>query len=183
MSDDEERPETPSLERRVTRAGRHVGDRYVRIVRPIGSGLRGHGGRYVATEQTMASTGRVGVDGTFAMYQSPLDSSTATRSVKVPPVSIPTRMPTGRRSSFSTNALLPDRARRRDAISPPPRWASEEVQNSSPHVVGLDKWPWPVHVAGPGRRPLRRSAPVCASRLWPPLGPIPAACRRRGVRA
>ena len=35
----------PSLERRVTRAGRHVGDRYVRIVRPIGSGLRGHGAR------------------------------------------------------------------------------------------------------------------------------------------
>ena len=50
----------PSLERRVTRAGRHVGDRYVRIVRPIGSGLRGHGGRYVATEQTMAATGTVG---------------------------------------------------------------------------------------------------------------------------
>ena len=60
MSDEEERPETPSLERRVTRAGRHVGDRYVRIVRPIGSGLRGHGGRYVATEQTMTSAGRVG---------------------------------------------------------------------------------------------------------------------------
>jgi amino acid transporter len=60
LSDEEEPPETPSLERRVTRAGRHVGDRYVRIVRPIGSGLRGHGGRYVATEQTMASAGRVG---------------------------------------------------------------------------------------------------------------------------
>ncbi|TMC78795.1 MAG: amino acid permease, partial [Chloroflexi bacterium] len=60
MSGEEERPESPSLERRVTQAGRHVGDRYVRIVRPIGSGLRGHGGRYVATEQTMASTGRVG---------------------------------------------------------------------------------------------------------------------------
>jgi amino acid transporter len=60
LSDEEERPETPSLERRVTQAGRHVGDRYVRIVRPIGSGLRGHGGRYVATEQTMAAAGRVG---------------------------------------------------------------------------------------------------------------------------
>jgi len=60
LSDEEERPEAPSLERRVTQAGRHVGDRYVRIVRPIGSGLRGHGGRYVATEQTMAPTGRVG---------------------------------------------------------------------------------------------------------------------------
>jgi amino acid transporter len=58
--DEQERPETPSLERRVTQAGRHVGDRYVRIVRPIGSGLRGHGGRYVATEQTMERTGRVG---------------------------------------------------------------------------------------------------------------------------
>jgi len=52
--------DTPSLERRVTRAGRHVGDRYVRIVRPIGSGLRGHGGHYVATEQTMAASGRLG---------------------------------------------------------------------------------------------------------------------------
>lgn len=56
----EERPETPSLERRVTQAGRHVGDRYVRIVRPTGSGLRGHGGRWVATEETMERTGRVG---------------------------------------------------------------------------------------------------------------------------
>jgi amino acid transporter len=55
-----ERPETPSLERRVTQPGRHVGDKYVRIVRPIGSGLRGHGGRYVATEQTMERTGRIG---------------------------------------------------------------------------------------------------------------------------
>jgi amino acid transporter len=50
--------ETPSLERRVTQPGRHVGDRYVRIVRPIGTGLRGHGGRYVATEQMMAPSGR-----------------------------------------------------------------------------------------------------------------------------
>jgi amino acid transporter len=60
MSGEEERPDAPSLERRVTQAGRHVGDRYVRIVRPIGSGLRGHSGRYVATEQTMAPTGRFG---------------------------------------------------------------------------------------------------------------------------
>jgi amino acid transporter len=44
----------------VTQPGRHVGDRYVRIMRPTGSGLRGHGGRYVATEQTMARTGRIG---------------------------------------------------------------------------------------------------------------------------
>jgi amino acid transporter len=57
---EEERPETPSLERRVTQPGRHVGDRYVRIVRPIGSGLRGHGGRYVATEQTMERSGPIG---------------------------------------------------------------------------------------------------------------------------
>ena len=61
MSDQEqERPETPSLEKRVTQPGRHVGDRYVRIMRPTGSGIRGHGGRYVATEQTMERSGRVG---------------------------------------------------------------------------------------------------------------------------
>jgi len=56
---DEEKPETPSLEKRVTSHGRHVGDRYVRIVRPVGSGLRGHGGRYLATEETMAARGPV----------------------------------------------------------------------------------------------------------------------------
>jgi amino acid transporter len=59
-ANEKDRPETPSLEKRVTQPGRHVGDRYVRIVRPTGSGLRGHGGRYVATEETMARTGRVG---------------------------------------------------------------------------------------------------------------------------
>jgi amino acid transporter len=53
-------PESPSLEKRVTQPGRHVGDRYVRIVRPTGSGLRGHGGNWVATEETMERTGRVG---------------------------------------------------------------------------------------------------------------------------
>src|SRR2546422_10754276 len=60
MSEEDQPPETPSLERRVTRPGRHVGDRYVRIVRPTGSGLRGHGGRYVATEESMAPTGFIG---------------------------------------------------------------------------------------------------------------------------
>jgi amino acid transporter len=55
-----DRAEMPSLEKRVTQPGRHVGDRYVRIVRPTGSGLRGHGGRWVATEETMDRTGRVG---------------------------------------------------------------------------------------------------------------------------
>ena len=61
MSDeDPQRPDTPSLERRVKQPGRHVGDQYVRIMRPTGSGIRGHGGRYVATEQTMDRTGRVG---------------------------------------------------------------------------------------------------------------------------
>ncbi|TMC72232.1 MAG: APC family permease [Chloroflexi bacterium] len=55
-----DRPETPSLEKRVTQPGRHVGDRYVRIVRPTGSGLRGHGGRWVATEETMERAGRIG---------------------------------------------------------------------------------------------------------------------------
>src|SRR5438034_2193818 len=52
--------QSPSLDKRVTRPGRHVGDRYVRIVRPTGSGLRGHGGRYVATEEAMAHTGLFG---------------------------------------------------------------------------------------------------------------------------
>ena len=51
--------QSPSLEKRVTQPGRRVGDRYVRIVRPTGSGLRGHGGRWVATEQTMETTGRI----------------------------------------------------------------------------------------------------------------------------
>ena len=62
MSEEDQKPPTdaPSLDRRVTRPGRHVGDRYVRIVRPTGSGLRGHGGHYVATEQSMAATGPVG---------------------------------------------------------------------------------------------------------------------------
>ena len=53
-------PEMPSLEKRVKTAGRRVGDRYVRIVRPVGTGIRGHGGSYVATEETMESTGRHG---------------------------------------------------------------------------------------------------------------------------
>ncbi len=52
--------QSPSLEKRVTQPGRHVGDRYVKVVRPTGSGLRGHGGRWVATEETMERTGRVG---------------------------------------------------------------------------------------------------------------------------
>jgi amino acid transporter len=51
--------QSPSLEKRVTQPGRRVGDRYVRIVRPTGSGLRGHGGRWVATEETMETTGRI----------------------------------------------------------------------------------------------------------------------------
>jgi amino acid transporter len=72
VTDDEEKDDTadsgkkkeddqsPSLDKRVTQPGRHVGDRYVRIVRPTGSGLRGHGGRWVATEETMDRTGRIG---------------------------------------------------------------------------------------------------------------------------
>jgi amino acid transporter len=72
VTDDEEKDDTadsgkkkeedqsPSLEKRVTQPGRHVGDRYVRIVRPTGSGLRGHSGRWVATEETMERTGRMG---------------------------------------------------------------------------------------------------------------------------
>src|SRR5438876_3550108 len=59
-TEDPDKPDTPSLERRVKQAGRHVGDQYVRIMRPTGSGIRGHGGRYVATEQTMERTGRIG---------------------------------------------------------------------------------------------------------------------------
>ena len=55
-----DRPAAPSLEKRVTQTGRRIGDRRVRIVRPTGSGLRGHGGRWVATEETMERTGRVG---------------------------------------------------------------------------------------------------------------------------
>ena len=52
--------QSPSLDKRVTQPGRRVGDRYVRIVRPTGSGLRGHSGRWVATEETMERTGRIG---------------------------------------------------------------------------------------------------------------------------
>jgi hypothetical protein len=57
---EKETDQSPSLEKRVTQPGRHVGDRYVRIVRPTGSGLRGHSGRWVATEETMDRTGRIG---------------------------------------------------------------------------------------------------------------------------
>jgi amino acid transporter len=57
---EKETDQSPSLEKRVTQPGRHVGDRYVRIVRPTGSGLRGHSGRWVATEETMERTGRIG---------------------------------------------------------------------------------------------------------------------------
>src|SRR3989442_11548979 len=52
----EEGPDVPSLERRENPPGRHVGDRYVRIVRPTRSGVRGHRGRYGATEGSMAHT-------------------------------------------------------------------------------------------------------------------------------
>ncbi len=41
----------------------------------------------------IAATGLPGFDGTFATYQRPVASSTATRSVNVPPVSIPTLTP------------------------------------------------------------------------------------------
>ncbi len=58
--DEKENDQSPSLEKRVTQPGRRVGDRYVRIVRPTGSGLRGHGGRWVATEETMERSGRIG---------------------------------------------------------------------------------------------------------------------------
>ncbi|HKC92029.1 MAG TPA: APC family permease [Candidatus Limnocylindria bacterium] len=57
---EKENDQSPSLEKRVTQPGRRVGDRYVRIVRPTGSGLRGHGGEWVATEEAMESTGRIG---------------------------------------------------------------------------------------------------------------------------
>ena len=36
--DEKENDQSPSLEKRVTQPGRRVGDRYVRIVRPTGSG-------------------------------------------------------------------------------------------------------------------------------------------------
>src|SRR5438045_5521780 len=58
--DEKENDQSPSLEKRVTQPGRRVGDRYVRIVRPTGSGLRGHGGRWVATEESMERSGRIG---------------------------------------------------------------------------------------------------------------------------
>ena len=60
MSEEEPSQEAPSLERRVTTPGRHVGDRYVRIVRPARSGFRGQRGRYVATEETMEARGPLG---------------------------------------------------------------------------------------------------------------------------
>ncbi len=60
-----------------------------------------------------ASTGRVGVDGTFETYHSPLASSTATRSVNVPPVSMPTRMPT------TASDSLPRTASRRAPMTAP----------------------------------------------------------------
>jgi amino acid transporter len=60
VSEEEPSQEAPSLERRVTTPGRHVGDRYVRIVRPARSGFRGQRGRYVATEETMEARGPLG---------------------------------------------------------------------------------------------------------------------------
>src|SRR3954469_3274861 len=47
----------------------------------------------VPSAAEIAATGFPGFDGTFATYQRPLASSTATRSVNVPPVSIPTLIP------------------------------------------------------------------------------------------
>src|SRR6476659_583311 len=47
----------------------------------------------VPSAAEIAATGLAGFDGTLATYQRPLASSTATRSVNVPPVSIPTLTP------------------------------------------------------------------------------------------
>ncbi len=64
MSDDRSRdagPEAPSLEeRRDTRVGTHLGDRYVRIVRPAAGEFRRHGGHYVATPRVLAPSSRAG---------------------------------------------------------------------------------------------------------------------------
>ena len=47
----------------------------------------------VSSAAAIAATGLAGFDGTLATYQRPgLASSTATRSVNVPPVSMPTLM-------------------------------------------------------------------------------------------
>ncbi|HUQ40975.1 MAG TPA: APC family permease [Candidatus Limnocylindrales bacterium] len=59
MTEENEREDTPGLERRETRAGKRPGDRVVRIVRP-GNEFRRRGGHYVATPDALAARGRVG---------------------------------------------------------------------------------------------------------------------------
>src|SRR5262245_19910308 len=48
-----------------------------------------------ARPSTKARAGSAGVEGTFALWTSPVSSSTRTKSVKVPPVSMPTRQAMG----------------------------------------------------------------------------------------
>src|SRR5258708_6202391 len=59
MSDDPSN-DPPSLEGRVTKAGKRPGDRVVRIVRPAGGDFRRHEGHYVATTSALAARGRFG---------------------------------------------------------------------------------------------------------------------------
>jgi len=50
----------PSLEERVTRQGKRIGDRAVRIIRPAGGDFRRRGGHYVATPEALEARGRLG---------------------------------------------------------------------------------------------------------------------------
>ncbi|TME36166.1 MAG: amino acid permease [Chloroflexi bacterium] len=50
----------PSLEERVTRPGKRLGDRMVRIVRPAGGEFQRRGGHYVATPEALIARDRFG---------------------------------------------------------------------------------------------------------------------------
>ncbi len=58
MTEGKESP--PSLEERVTQAGKRPGDRVVRIVRPAAGEFRRRGGHYVATPDALVSRDRIG---------------------------------------------------------------------------------------------------------------------------
>ncbi len=63
------------------------------IVVPTTTKLTAAGSNPAASsEASIAATGLAGFEGTLATCQRPVSSSTATRSVNVPPVSMPTVM-------------------------------------------------------------------------------------------
>jgi hypothetical protein len=84
----------PFVVRKTTRDPALVSTALMPSVVPTTTKVTSSAARPAASRaETTVPTGSSGRDGTLARDHLPLSSSTATRSVNVPPVSIPTRIP------------------------------------------------------------------------------------------